>query len=101
MTTPTKVTLEYIENEIAEENYFIVGDVVKSNITDRLKLMTICVLVLKNGFIVTGESSCVSHETFNKEDGERYAKEAAIDKLYPILGFKLLDELKAVEQNQS
>jgi len=46
-----------------------------------LSLLTFCVLVLRNGFTVTGESACVSPENFNAEIGRRIAREKAIDKL--------------------
>lgn len=43
--------------------------------------MTFCVLVLRNGFAVTGESSCVNPETFNIEVGRKVARENAISQL--------------------
>ena len=44
---------------------------------DALKLLTFCVLVLKNGFIVTGESACASPENFDAEIGRKIARENA------------------------
>ncbi len=35
-----------------------------------LKLLTFCVLVLRNGFTVTGEAACVSPENFNADIGK-------------------------------
>ena len=40
-----------------------------------LRLLTFCVLVLKNGFTVTGESACVSRENFDAEIGRKVARE--------------------------
>lgn len=55
---------------------------------------TICKAVLKNGFSVgTGESACVDPNNFNKELGEKYAKERAIEdaknKLWELEGYLL------------
>ena len=42
---------------------------------------TICAAVHPNGFkLATGESACVCPENFNKELGEKYAKEDAVKK---------------------
>ena len=46
-----------------------------------LRLLTFCVLVLKNGFTVTGESACVSPENFDAEIGRRVARENAVNKM--------------------
>lgn len=58
-----------------------------------LSLLTFCVLVLRNGFTVTGESACASPENFNAEIGRKIAREKAIEKVWPLLGFRLRDEL--------
>lgn len=58
-----------------------------------LGLLTICVLVLRNGFTVIGHSACASPENYNKEIGERIARENAERQIWPLLGFRLRDEL--------
>lgn len=58
-----------------------------------LALLTFCVLVLRNGFTVTGESACASHENFDVETGRRIARENAVSKLWPLLGFRFKDNL--------
>ena len=55
--------------------------------------LTFCVLILDNGFTVTGESACASPENFNAEIGRRIARENAVNKIWPLLGFRLRDEL--------
>lgn len=54
-----------------------------------LALLTFCVLVLKNGFTVTGESACVAHENFNAAIGREIARENAVEKIWPLLGYEL------------
>lgn len=60
-----------------------------------LALFTICTLVLKNGFVVTGESACASPENFNAELGQRLARAKAIDKVWPLMGYELRSQLAA------
>lgn len=58
-----------------------------------LSLLTFCVLVLRNGFTVHGVSACASPMNYNKEIGERIARENAEREIWPLLGFRLRDEL--------
>ena len=62
---------------------------VPSQATDPLSLLTFCVLVLRNGFTVTGESACASPENFNAEIGRRIARENAVAKVWPLMGYEL------------
>lgn len=58
-----------------------------------LSLLTICVLVLRNGFTVHGVSACASPENYNKEIGQRIARENAEREIWPLLGFALRQKL--------
>lgn len=58
-----------------------------------LGLLTFCVLVLRNGFTVTGESACVSPENFNAEIGRKIARENAINKVWPLMGYELRSKI--------
>lgn len=58
-----------------------------------LQRTTFCVLVLKNGFTVTGESACASPENFNVEIGRRIARQHAVEKIWPLLGYELRTKL--------
>jgi len=60
-----------------------------------LGLLTFCVLVLRNGFTVTGESACASPENFNAELGRKIARQNAVAKIWPLLGFALKERLHA------
>ncbi|MGJ3704630.1 Gp49 family protein [Variovorax sp. AFSI2.2] len=52
-------------------------------------LLTFCVLVLRNGFTVTGESACASPENFDAEIGRKIAHENAVQKVWPLMGYEL------------
>ena len=60
-----------------------------------LARLTFCVLMLRNGFTVTGQSACVSAENFDAEIGRKIARKNAIEQLWPLLGFRLADKLLA------
>ena len=112
-----RVTPADIESAIASEHYFTaeqgvfgarVDPIVRSGgavtLADvpateskTLELLTFCVLVLRNGFTVTGESACVSRENFDAEIGRKVARENAISKMWPLLGYALKDKLHATD----
>jgi hypothetical protein len=61
-----------------------------------LDLLTICVLVLRNGFTVTGESACASPENFDAEIGRKIARANAVNKVWPLMGYALKERLAAI-----
>ena len=105
-----RVTPADIEANIASEHYFtaahgVEGAMARMELHQRhaevdtaanhmsvhvnLGLLTFCVLELRNGFTVTGESACASPENFNAEIGRRIARENAVDKIWPLMGYEL------------
>ncbi len=60
--------------------------------------LTFCVLVLCNGFTVTGESAVVSAENFDADIGRKVARQNAVNKVWPLLGHALVDRLHQLEQ---
>lgn len=60
---------------------------------EALRLLTFCVLVLRNGFTVTGESACASPENFDAELGRKIARQNAISKVWPLMGYALKERL--------
>ena len=60
-----------------------------------LSLLTFCVLVLRNGFTVTGESACASPENFDAELGRKIARQNAINKVWPLMGYALKERMAA------
>lgn len=96
--TAARVTLDDIEAAIDSEVSFCVGDVLNCSISDSTKLLTFCVLTLRNGFTVTGESACVSPENFDAEIGRKVARQNAVQKIWPLLGYALKDRLHTEAQ---
>ena len=56
-------------------------------------MLTFCVLVLRNGFTVTGESARANPENFDADLGRKIARQNAINKVWPLLGFLLKEKL--------
>jgi hypothetical protein len=101
-----RVTPEDIKANIVGEFYFTAeegragalakGSFFGSNMNpnvDALSLLTFCALVLRNDFVVTGESACVSPENFDAEIGRKIARQNAVEKVWPLMGYALRDKL--------
>ena len=82
MTKPT-VTMDLIKSKIIKEQFHVFQGA----------QLTVCVLTLENGFNVTGESACVSPENFNKEIGQKIAKDNAVNKIWSLEGYLLKEQL--------
>jgi hypothetical protein len=66
-----------------------------------LDLLTFCVLTLKNGFTVTGESAVASPENFNADIGKSIARANAVAKIWPLMGYELRSKLAAEAANNT
>lgn len=101
--TAPRVTPQRIEEVIAGEYYFTAADGVagsphqaheaRGKDWDALKLLTFCVLVLKNGFTVTGESACASPENFDAAIGCKIARQNAVANIWKLEGYLLKQQL--------
>lgn len=108
--TAPRVTPQRIEDVINSEHYFTAydgrdGALFSGEYCGRetpeegdldlspLRLLTFCVLVLKNGFTVTGESACASPENFDAEIGRKIARQNAVNKIWLLEGYLLKQRL--------
>ena len=105
-----KVTPQDVENIIVAENYFTalqgarmagldqaadtsdVSLLHTNKLLPGLGLLTFCVLTLRNGFMVTGDSACA-----NAEIGRAEARKSAINKVWPLLGYELKTKLQEMK----
>ena len=93
----TRVSLDDIKNNVAAE-YFITGDQALGSdipIHNDLKVLTICILVMKNGFTIIGKAAPADPANFNPELGRTFAREDAIRQAWPLMGFALREKLRA------
>lgn len=91
---PEKVTINQVEGEIVDEYYRNLGSAVKAPVGSPIHNVTICVLVLRNGFTVVGKSACVDPLAYDENLGRSLAREDAIKQIWPLLGFRLADKLR-------
>ena len=102
--TAPRITPQDIEDNIRSEHYFTALDgvvgangkdalIIESGTCGSIELLTFCVLVLKNGFTVTGESACASPENFDAELGRKIARQNAVNKIWPLMGYELKERL--------
>lgn len=92
--TAPRVTPQQIDDCIAGEYCFTAANATKGcPQLPSLALLTICVLVLKNGFTVTGESACASPDNYSQEIGNRIARDNARQKIWPLEGYLLRQKL--------
>lgn len=92
--TPNRVSLQSIEDKIVAEYVFTADSALKdAPIHDSLKILTICILVMKNGFVLIGKSAPADAENFNAELGKKFAREDAIRQLWPLEGYALREKL--------
>ncbi len=99
MTAP-RVKPQDVDANIVSEYCFTAGEGVTgahlgSNYCyeKTLDVLTFCVLVLRNGFTVTGESACASPENFDAELGRKIARQNAVDKVWPLMGYALKENM--------
>ena len=103
--TAPRITPQHINSVIVGEHYFTAGDgyagaaalaIAEGDLINpppQLDLLTFCVLVLKNGFTVTGESACASPENFDAEIGRKIARDNAVNKIWMLEGYLLKQKL--------
>ncbi len=60
-----------------------------------LSVLSICILVMQNGFTIIGKAAPASAANFNADLGKKLAYEDAIRQLWPLEGYALRDRLAA------
>lgn len=110
--TAPRVTPQDVDANISSEHYFTAADglsgaaafvdggcvkVALHPSPASLSLLTFCILVLRNGFTVTGESACASPENFDAELGRKIARQNAVNKIWPLMGYELKQRLHAAQ----
>jgi|SRR5687768_403605 len=76
-----KVTRESIQARILSADYIVLAN----------STVTVCSLVLENGYSVRGESACVDPRNFDMEIGRELAYRDAFNKIWPLEGYLLAE----------
>lgn len=106
--TGARVSMEDVLESIQTSHYFtardgVLGELASdgvpatpyelSQVPESLGLMTFCVITMKNGFTVVGQSACADKANYNKNIGDSLAKADAVKKIWPLLGYELRSKL--------
>lgn len=81
--TAPRITPADIDNTILSEQYYVFPNTT----------FTVCLLTLKNGYAVSGESACASPENFDAAIGRKIARENARNKIWALEGYALRNKL--------
>lgn len=81
--TAPRITSDHLEDVIQSEQYHVFPDTT----------FTVCLLTLRNGYTVLGESACVSAANFNAELGRKIARANAVNKIWSLEGYLLREKL--------
>lgn len=84
--TAPRLTPELIDATIVSEAFYVFPGTT----------LTVCALTLRNGFQVVGESAAASPANFNKELGQKIARDNARAKIWALEGYLLRSKLAAV-----
>ena len=82
--TAPRVTLESMEAKIVSTDYIV-----------HRGILTLCIIEMRNGFFVVGESAPASPANFDPELGKKFAYENAIRQLWKLEGYALREQLAA------
>lgn len=84
--TPNRVSLSDLEAKVVGQEFLNPA---------LMPHLTICILLLANGFSVVGTSAPADPENFNAEAGRDFARADALKKIWPLEGYLLREKLAA------
>lgn len=82
--TEHRVSLDALLARIVDEEYIH---------PECIEHLTICVMLLDNGFAIVGKSAPADAENFNDELGRKFAREDAIRQMWPLEAYLLREKL--------
>jgi len=81
--TGPRITQAHVERKIVKELYHVFDS------TE----VTICCLILENGYTVTGMSACASPENFDRELGRSIARDKAEQQIWGLEAYLLKERM--------
>lgn len=89
MELPTKITIDALESCI----HGVVYHLLQNTASDVVPPVTVCHVMLKNGKSVVGVNyGAIDPNLHSEEQGKEYAYKQAIDKLFELEGYSLINE---------
>lgn len=65
-----------------------------------INTLTICVIVLRNGFTIIGKSAPADPDNFNRDLSCKFAREDAIRQIWPLMGYAKREELARINGDE-
>lgn len=100
--TAPRVRLDDIKANIAFSHTFNAGEasraisgISRTESGTALDHVTLCLMVMRNGYVVIGKSAVASLENFDQAKGDHFAREDALSQLWPLEGYALRNRLQA------
>jgi hypothetical protein len=87
--TPNRVSLDQIKAKIGDIEYMHPA---------LIPHMTICVVILDNGYAVVGKSAPADPDNFDPELGNQFAYEDALRQVWPLEAYLLRQEMTYTER---
>ena len=81
-----RLTPDHIDAQILAEQFYVFPGTT----------LTVCALLLRNGFMVTGESAAASPENFDEQIGRKIARDNARSKIWALEGYVLRNRLAGI-----
>ena len=79
--SPNHVTLDSIKAKVRDTKYVVDG------------VLTIAMVTMENGYMVTGQSACADPANYDAALGEKIAYDDAVKKVWPLEGYLLRQRL--------
>lgn len=95
-STAPRVTAEALDKNIREYYYIYPRQAIVlagGPDSEALQPLTICVIVLNNGFTIIGQSACADPANYKKDIGDRLALNDAKQKVWAFMGYSLREDL--------
>lgn len=103
------ITFDYVRSRARDIQFINLGEALTSRAVEGEETgvpvstvvtagcVTLCLLILDNGFSVTGQSACANPAEYDRDLGEKYAFEDALRKAIPHYGFLRREHLHGLE----
>src|SRR5688572_4744230 len=87
-----RVSLDYIKSRIASVTYYQ---------AESLEAMTICEVLVDNGYVILGKSAPLDPTNFDADYGKKLAYDDCIRQLWPLFAFAQREDIKRAELVQA
>jgi Phage protein (N4 Gp49/phage Sf6 gene 66) family len=101
--TAPRVSLKDIEAEISSIAYMtgakflshadVLHSPTKSHPVLQASTLTICMVTLKNGWMVTASGAPASPENYDAKQGQKIAYDKCVAQIWPLMGYQLKEQL--------